>query len=130
MDTQCWNLVYIVGASAFVSGLVLAEIIFWSTKKYVKRYAPVEDKLRVLHQPPSWVVKAYETYLTWCGVTVCKKCGLHAHEIDFWPPGRCPQCGSKSTWFRKTAYSNIGYWSMSERKWVLNKSMSGGSDDT
>lgn len=123
MDAQCWNLVYVVSVSAFVGGIVLAGAIFWATKKQVAQRIPVEDNQKILHQPPSWVVKAYETYLTWCGVTVCKKCWLHAHEIDFCPTSKCPQCGSKNTWFRETSYTYTGYWSLSEKKWILNRPM-------
>lgn len=117
MSAQCWQLIYIIGISAFVCGLIVANITI------EKIYAAQRDKdaRGEFHQPPSWIVKAYETYLTWCTVTVCKKCGLHAHEMDFWPTEACPQCMIKSTWYRKYSESKLGYWSLTHEKWILNK---------
>lgn len=121
MNVQCWQLIYIVGVSAFACGLIVAGIVI--EKIYVTKRE--KDSRVEFHQPPSWVVRAYNTYLTWCNVTVCKKCGLHAHEIDFSPTEECLRCGTRSTWYRKSSESKIGYWGISPGKWILNKSTKG-----
>lgn len=117
MSSQCWWLIYIVGIGAFVCGLIVANIII--EKIYAGQEETASTELKEFHQPPSWIVKAYETYLNWCGVTICKKCGLHAHEMDFWPSFECPQCGVENTLVKRPIVSKRGYWNLATQKWTF-----------